>query len=46
MSMVRINLIQGKSPDYRAATDEVVYRAILETLNVHHRGRRGMVVDD
>jgi len=34
MPFVRIDLVQGKSADYRAAIGSVVYQAMLETLNV------------
>ena len=34
MPLVRIDLLQGKSPEYRKELGEIVYRAMLDTLNV------------
>ena len=34
MPLVRIDLLEGKTPEYRARVGEVVYRAMLEVLNV------------
>ena len=34
MPLVRIDLAQGKSPDYRKAIGEVVYDAMVKTLGV------------
>ena len=34
MPLVRIDLLEGKSPDYRARIGEVVYQAMVKTLNV------------
>ena len=34
MPLVRIDLIEGKSPDYREAIGTVIYEAMLKTLNV------------
>lgn len=34
MPFVRIDLIEGKSADYRKAMGEIVYRAMRETINV------------
>jgi phenylpyruvate tautomerase PptA (4-oxalocrotonate tautomerase family) len=34
MPLVRIDLIEGKSPDYRRTVADVVYDAMLETLGV------------
>ena len=33
MPLARIDLAQGKSPDYRRTVDEVVYDAMVATLN-------------
>ena len=34
MPLARIDLIQGKSPEYRATIGQVVYEAMVATLNV------------
>jgi len=34
MPLVRIDLAAGKSPDYRRAIGEVVYEAMISTINV------------
>jgi 4-oxalocrotonate tautomerase len=34
MPIVRIDLIEGKSSDYRAAVGAVIYEAMIKTLNV------------
>jgi 4-oxalocrotonate tautomerase len=34
MPLVRIDLMEGKPAEYRAQIGEIVYRAMLETLNV------------
>ena len=34
MPLVRIDLMQGKSPDYRSAIADVVYQAMMQTMNV------------
>ena len=34
MPLVRIDLIQGKSPEYRAQVGEVIYQAMVESINV------------
>lgn len=34
MPLVRIDLIEGKTPEYHAQIGQVVYRAMVETLNV------------
>jgi 4-oxalocrotonate tautomerase len=34
MPLVRINLLNGKTPEYRAQVGQVVYRAMLDTLAV------------
>jgi 4-oxalocrotonate tautomerase len=39
MPLVRIDLIQGHSSDYRAAIGEVVYEAMIGTLNVPKNDR-------
>ena len=34
MPLVRIDLLQGKSPAYRKTIGDVVYEAMLKTINV------------
>ena len=34
MPLVRIDLLEGKTPDYRAQLGEIVYQAMLDCLNV------------
>ncbi len=34
MPLVRIDLFQGKTPEYHAQIGQIVYRAMIETLNV------------
>jgi len=34
MPLVQIDLVRGKSPEYRNAIGEVVYAAMIETINV------------
>ena len=34
MPLVRIDLLQGKSPEYRKTIGDVVYEAMLKTINV------------
>ena len=45
MPLVRIDLIQGKSPDYRAAIGEVVYQAMLGILNVPKNDRFQVIAE-
>jgi 4-oxalocrotonate tautomerase len=39
MPLVRIDLFEGKTPEYRAQIGEVVYQAMLKTLNVPKNDR-------
>lgn len=39
MPLVRIDLPDGKPPDYRAAVGEVIYTAMIDTLNVPSNDR-------
>ena len=39
MPLVRIDLLQGKSAEYRAQIGEVVYQAMLKTINVPDKDR-------
>ena len=34
MPLVRIDLIDGKSPEYRAQVGDVIYQAMVESINV------------
>jgi 4-oxalocrotonate tautomerase len=34
MPLVRIDLLEGKPPEYRAQIGQVIYQAMLDTLNV------------
>jgi phenylpyruvate tautomerase PptA (4-oxalocrotonate tautomerase family) len=34
MPLVRVDLVQGKSADYRKAISEVIYDAMIKTINV------------
>ena len=39
MPLVRIDLLEGKSREYRARIGEVVYQALLDALNVPKNDR-------
>jgi 4-oxalocrotonate tautomerase len=45
MPLVRIDLIQGKSPDYRKAIGEVIYEAMLAILNVPKNDRFQVITE-
>ena len=45
MPLVRIDLIQGKSSDYRGAIGEVIYEAMLAILNVPKNDRFQVVTE-
>lgn len=45
MPLVRIDLLQGKSPEYRAQVGEVVYQAMLETINVPDKDRFQVITE-
>lgn len=45
MPLVRIDLAAGKSPDYRRAIGEVIYQAMLETINVPKDDRFQIVTE-
>ena len=34
MPLVRIDLIRGKSPDYRSTLGDIVYKALIDVINV------------
>jgi 4-oxalocrotonate tautomerase len=37
--IVRIDLLQGKSPQYRAQAGEVIYQPMIETINLPRNDR-------
>jgi 4-oxalocrotonate tautomerase len=39
MPLVRIDLLEGKSPEYRAQIGQIVYQAMLDVLNVPKNDR-------
>ena len=39
MPLVRIDLLQGKTPEYRMQIGQIVYQAMLDTLNVPKNDR-------
>src|SRR6266446_10286344 len=45
MPLVRIDLIQGKSSDYKAAIGEVIYEAMLAILNVPRNDRFQVITE-
>jgi 4-oxalocrotonate tautomerase len=45
MPLVRIDLIQGKSSDYRRAIGEVIYQAMLSILNVPKNDRFQVITE-
>lgn len=45
MPLVRIDLLQGKSPEYRAQVGDVVYHAMLETINVPDKDRFQVITE-
>ena len=45
MPLVRIDLRQGKSPDYRGKLGDVVYRAMRETINVPENDRFAVIAE-
>jgi phenylpyruvate tautomerase PptA (4-oxalocrotonate tautomerase family) len=45
MPLVRIDLVQGKPPPYREAISEVVYDAMLGTLNVPKNDRFQLIAE-
>jgi 4-oxalocrotonate tautomerase len=45
MPFVRIDLIQGKSSDYRGAIGEVIYEAMLAILNVPKNDRFQVIAE-
>jgi phenylpyruvate tautomerase PptA (4-oxalocrotonate tautomerase family) len=45
MPLVRIDLRQGKSPEYRRQIGDMVYRAMLETINMPEHDRFQVITD-
>jgi phenylpyruvate tautomerase PptA (4-oxalocrotonate tautomerase family) len=45
MPLVRIEMLEGKSPEYRAQVGEVVYQALLDTLNVPKNDRFQVITE-
>jgi 4-oxalocrotonate tautomerase len=45
MPLVRIDLRQGKSPEYRRQIGDMVYRAMRETINVPEHDRFQVITD-
>src|ERR1700722_18948302 len=45
MPLVRIDLRQGKTPEYRRKIGDMVYRAMLETINVPEHDRFQVITD-
>lgn len=45
MPLVRIDLMEGKPAEYRARIGEIVYRAMLETLNVPKNDRFQVITE-
>jgi 4-oxalocrotonate tautomerase len=45
MPLVRIDLRQGKTPEYRRKIGEMVYRAMLETINMPEHDRFQVITD-
>ena len=45
MPLVRIDLRQGKTPEYRAKIGDAVYRAMLETINLPPHDRFQVIAD-
>lgn len=45
MPLVRIDLRQGKTPEYRLKIGDMVYRAMRETINVPEHDRFQVITD-
>jgi len=43
--LVRIDLLQGKTPEYRAQVGQIVYQAMLDTLNVPKNDRFQVITE-
>ncbi len=45
MPLVRIDLLQGKPPEYRAQIGETIYQAMLQTINVPENDRFQVITE-
>jgi 4-oxalocrotonate tautomerase len=45
MPLVRIDLLEGKTPEYREQVGQIVYRAMAESLNVPHNDRFQVITE-
>jgi phenylpyruvate tautomerase PptA (4-oxalocrotonate tautomerase family) len=45
MPLVRIDLMEGKTPDYRARIGKIVYQAMVDTLNVPQKDRFQIITE-
>jgi hypothetical protein len=45
MPIVRIDLIEGKSPEYRAQVGEIVYQTLVDVLNVPEGDRFQVITE-
>ncbi len=45
MPLVRIDMLAGKSPEYRAKVGEIVYRAMRDALNVPENDRFQVITE-
>jgi 4-oxalocrotonate tautomerase len=45
MPLVRIDLLEGKTPEYRGHVGQIVYRAMAETLNVPQNDRFQVITE-
>ncbi len=45
MPLVRIDLLQGKTPEYRAQIGEVIYQAMITTINVPPNDRFQVIAE-
>jgi phenylpyruvate tautomerase PptA (4-oxalocrotonate tautomerase family) len=45
MPLVRIDLVEGKTPEYRIAIGQVVYQAMLDVLNVPNNDRFQVITE-
>ncbi len=45
MPLVRIDLVEGNTADYRVRVGEIVYRAMVETLNVPEKDKFQVITE-
>jgi 4-oxalocrotonate tautomerase len=45
MPLVRIDLVEGKPPEYRAQIGQIVYQAMLDVLNVPKNDRFQIIAE-